>query len=62
MACRLFGSTLALPTTRLKELYVDRAAYLAAYTRAADAAIEAGYVLAEDREAMLAEAQPELIL
>ncbi len=61
VACRLFGSTLALPAARLKELYVDRAAYLAAYSRAADAAIEAGYVLGEDREAMLAEAQPELI-
>ncbi len=61
VACRLFGSTLTLPAGRLQELYVDRAAYLTAYTRAADAAIEAGFLLAEDREAVLAEAQPELI-
>jgi alpha/beta hydrolase family protein len=61
MACRLFGSTIALPADRLEELYVDRAAYLAAYTSAADAAIQAGFVLADDRDALLAEAQPELV-
>ena len=61
VACRLFGSTIALPVARLQELYSDREAYLAAYTRAADAAISAGFLLAEDREALLAEAQPELI-
>jgi hypothetical protein len=61
VACRLFGSTIALPAARLRELYADRAAYLAAYTRAADAAIDAGFVLADDREALLAEAEPELL-
>ncbi len=61
VACRLFGSTLALPAARLKDLYVDREAYVAAYTRAADAAIAAGFLLDEDRESLLAEAQPELI-
>ncbi|HWM75135.1 MAG TPA: alpha/beta hydrolase domain-containing protein [Nocardioides sp.] len=61
VACRLFGSTITLPAERLKELYVDRAAYLAAYARATDAAIEAGFVLAEDREALLADAQPLLV-
>jgi hypothetical protein len=61
IACRLFGSTLALPAERLKELYVDREAYLTAYTRAADAAIEAGFLLADDREAILADAQPQLV-
>lgn len=61
VACRLFGSTVALPAARLKELYADRDAYLAAYERAADAAIEAGFVLAEDRAALLADARPDLV-
>ena len=61
IACRLFGSTTALPAERLKELYADRAAYLAAYEQAADAAIEAGFVLAEDRDELLADAQPDLL-
>ena len=34
---------------RCARRYADRAAYLAAYARAADAAIEAGFVLPEDR-------------
>jgi hypothetical protein len=61
IACRLFGSTIALPAARLKELYADRDAYLAAYERAADAAIEAGFVLADDRDELLADAQPDLV-
>ena len=61
IACRLFGSTVALPDARLRELYADRDAYLAAYARAADAAIGAGFVLAEDRDALLAEAEPGLV-
>jgi len=61
VACRLFGSTVPLPMARLRELYADREAYLAAYGRAADAAIQAGFVLPEDREALLADAQPDLI-
>ena len=44
---------------RLRELYADRDAYLAAYTAATDAAIAAGFVLPEDRDAVLAEARPE---
>lgn len=61
IACRLFGSTTAMPAERLKELYADREAYLAAYERAADAAIEAGFVLAEDRDELLADARPDLV-
>jgi hypothetical protein len=45
----------------IRRLYADRAAYLAAYETATDAAIAAGFVLAEDREAVLAEARPELV-
>ena len=36
-------------------------AYLAAYAVATDAAITAGFVLQEDREAVLAEARPDLM-
>ena len=59
--CQLFGSTVPLEPARLQALYADREAYLAAYTRATDAAIEAGFVLPEDREAVLAEASPEVV-
>ncbi len=61
VACRLFGSTTALPADRLKELYADAEAYLTAYARAADAAIAAGFVLAEDRDELLADARPDLV-
>jgi hypothetical protein len=59
--CQLFGSTLPLDPDVLAGLWPDRAAYLAAYERAADAAIEAGFALAEDRDELLAEARPELL-
>jgi hypothetical protein len=59
--CQLFGSTLPMDPARLRELYADRAAYLAAYEAATDAAIAAGFVLPEDREEVLAEARPELV-
>ena len=45
----------------IRRRYADRAAYLAAYADATDAAIAAGFVLAEDREAVLAEARPDLV-
>jgi hypothetical protein len=61
VACRLFGSTLPLSPGQLKERYADRDAYLAAYTRAADAAIDAGFVLGEDRDELLADARPDLV-
>ena len=59
--CLLFGSTKPLPRARVGELYADRAAYLSAYEAAADAAVEAGFVLPEDREALLAHAQPDRV-
>jgi hypothetical protein len=59
--CQLFGSTLTLDDVALRWLYSDRAAYLAAYEQATDEAIAAGFVLAEDREAVLAEARPEVV-
>nr|WP_258562799.1 alpha/beta hydrolase domain-containing protein [Nocardioides sp. MAH-18] len=51
--CALFGRTLPLPSP----LWESQADYLAAYTAATDAAIAAGFVLAEDRDAVLAEAR-----
>ncbi|WP_395659820.1 alpha/beta hydrolase domain-containing protein [Nocardioides sp.] len=51
--CELFGRTLPLA----RPAFASHADYLAAYERATDAAIAAGFVLPEDREAVLAEAR-----
>ncbi|MBJ7357298.1 alpha/beta hydrolase domain-containing protein [Nocardioides sp.] len=59
--CQLFGSTLPLDDDVLRWLYSDRAAYLEAYEQATDEAVASGFVLAEDRDAVLAEARPELV-
>ncbi len=59
--CQLFGSTLPMDPELVRRRYADRAAYLAAYAAATDAAIAAGFVLPEDREAVLAEARPDLV-
>ena len=59
--CQLFGSTLPMDPELIRSLYADPAAYLAAYEEATDAAIAAGFVLAEDRDEILAEARPELV-
>lgn len=56
--CLLFGSTTPLPDGRIADRYAGRAAYLAAFESSADAAVAAGFVLPEDREALLAYAQP----
>lgn len=52
-ASRLFGSTTPLPS----RAFPTRAAYLAAYERAADAMVGAGFACGEDRDALLAEAR-----
>ena len=59
--CSLFGRTLPMDPTRLASLYGSRDEYLAAYEKATDAAISAGFVLPEDRDAVLAEARPDLV-
>ena len=59
--CLLFGTTTPLTDGRLAELYADRAAYLSGFEDSADAAVAAGFVLPEDREALLDFAQPERI-
>ena len=61
LLCVLLGSTTPLSETRLDELYASRADYEQRYAAAADATIAAGFVLAEDREALLAFADPSAI-
>jgi hypothetical protein len=57
--CILLGSTTPIPDDVLARRYPDRDAYLAAYRRATDAAIRAGFVLRDDRDQVLADAQPD---
>lgn len=61
-ACLLFGRRRPASAAVLAERYPGGAAdYLVAYERATDAAIEAGFVLADDRDELLADSHPELI-
>jgi len=53
--CGLFGRTLALAEADLRRRWSSHEAYAASYTAATEAAIAAGFVLAEDRNAVLAE-------
>jgi hypothetical protein len=59
--CLLLGSTKPLSASRLAELYPSRADYVQRYNADADATIKAGFVLADDRAALLAYAHPKLI-
>jgi len=59
--CLLLGSTVPFSDARLAELYPSSAEYQQRYEAAADATIEAGFVLAEDRDALLAFADPSNI-
>lgn len=59
--CRLFGRTSALGADQVRGLYPTRADYLTAYAAACDAAISAGLILPEDRDAVLADARPHLV-
>jgi hypothetical protein len=59
--CQLFGSTLPLADDVLRWLYASLEDYLVAYEEAVDEAIAAGFVLREDRAAVLAEARPDLV-
>jgi hypothetical protein len=60
--CRLFGSTRALRDDHLRALYPGGAPdYGAAYERATDAAIAAGFMLEEDRAEILADARPDVL-
>ena len=59
--CLLLGSTKPLPAARLAQLYPTRTAYQQRYDADADQTIERGFALADDREALLAYAQPSRI-
>ena len=56
--CLLLGSTNPISDARLAALYPSRAAYLKKYRADTDAAIKAGFALAQDRAALLAFAEP----
>jgi hypothetical protein len=59
--CLLLGSTVPLSDARLAELYDSRADYEQQYESAADEAIAAGFVLEDDRAALLGFADPSRI-
>jgi hypothetical protein len=61
LLCILLGSTRPLPAERLVALYPSREDYEQRYEAATDAAIEAGFVLEDDRDALLAFADPSRI-
>lgn len=61
VACMLFGSTTPLAAERVAELYASSRAYLDAYAASADAAIQAGFVLDDDRDALLDMADPSRV-
>ena len=61
LLCILLGSTKALPATRLAQLYPSRSVYQQRYGADADKVIKAGFVLAADRDALIAFAQPSRI-
>lgn len=62
VACLLAGTTISMSPNDLAEQYGSSETYLAEYEASADEAIAAGFVLEEDREALLDMAQPDLIV
>ncbi len=61
LLCILLGSTTPLPDARLAELYPSRDDYQQHYDADADRAVQSGFVLAADRDALLAFAQPSRV-
>jgi hypothetical protein len=59
--CALLGSTTPIDAARLAELYPTVEAYETAYAEAAERAIADGFVLDDERDALLAQAQPDRI-
>ena len=59
--CLLLGSTTPLPAERLAALYTSRADYVQRYADASDATIAAGFVLAEDRDALIGFSDPSIL-
>jgi len=62
LACLLAGSTLPLPASVLEAKYPTRQDYLAEYEKSANTAVSPiGFVLPQDKAALLADAKPQLI-
>jgi hypothetical protein len=61
LICLLSGTTLPLTAEQLTELYRSGDDYLERYEAATDAAIEAGFLLIDDRSEILSWASPERI-
>lgn len=59
--CLLFGRSLEIAPDVLRARYPTAAAYLDAYGRALDAAVAAGFVLADDRDEVRADARTDVI-
>ncbi len=59
--CGLFGTTAPADRELIEERYRSPEAYLSAYEAAVATSIRDGVVLVEDRQAILAEARPDLI-
>jgi hypothetical protein len=59
--CILSGSTAPLSDERLAELYASPDDYVQRYAASTDAAIAAGFLLAADREAVIAKSDPSRI-
>jgi hypothetical protein len=59
--CLLSGSATPLSPARLAQLYPTRAAYVARYDADANQTIKAGFVLPQDRAALLAMADPKAV-
>lgn len=59
--CMLLGRTLDVPDETLRARWASREEYLEAYRDATDRLIDEGFLLAEDREEILADARPERV-
>ncbi|MCU0309746.1 MAG: hypothetical protein MUE36_02230 [Acidimicrobiales bacterium] len=57
--CILFGQEMPFSAERLAALYPDDAAYVARVTASADAAVAAGFMLPEERDAIVTEAEAD---
>jgi hypothetical protein len=61
VVCSLSGTTSPIDPATLAQRYDSLDAYLEEFEAAADAAVEAGFVLPEDREALLDMADPSTL-
>jgi len=52
--CRLFGTTVLFTPAQMATLYVDEAGYVTAATAATNAAVDAGFILPEDAQQIIA--------